>query len=205
MLAVIQSIVSNTLARSRDPAGVKDVIMGRLHALARAQQFVGSGPGGGVQLQTLVDTELAPYSSSQATIDGPPLIIGGAFAQMFALVLHELASNAARYGSLSTLAGRLLVRWMVTGEGTEAQFTFSWSETGGPPPAPSAERGFGGQLIATAITGTPRIAYEPTGFTYEITVPLSAVMRPSKAATGGADGSVADDEVRAEVRRRRGG
>jgi PAS domain S-box-containing protein len=201
MLAVIQSIVSNTLVRSRDPAAAKDAVMGRLHALARAQQFVGSGPTGGVQLRNLVDAELASYAS-RLSIEGPPLVIGGAFAQMFALVLHELAANAAKYGSLSNTAGRLAVRWDVEGEGAEAALTFSWVESGGPAVTPPARQGFGSMLIATALSGSPRIAFEPAGFTYEITMPLSAVMKPSKPSAGEA---VGEDEVLAEVRRRRSG
>jgi two-component sensor histidine kinase len=150
-------------------------------------------------LRSLVDAELASYVS-RLSIEGPPLVIGGAFAQMFALVLHELTANAAKYGSLSSPAGRLAVRWDVKGQGAEAAFTFSWVETGGPAATPPTRQGFGSMLIATALSGSPRIAFEPAGFAYEITMPLSAVMKPSKPAAGE---PVGDDEVMAEVRRRR--
>ena len=104
MLAMIQAIVSNTLVPNRDVADAKRAILGRLHALARAQQFVAAGPAAGVPLRDLVEGELGQFRT-QAAIEGPHLVIGGEFAQMFALVLHELASNAAKYGSLSASGG----------------------------------------------------------------------------------------------------
>jgi two-component sensor histidine kinase len=210
MLAVIQSIVSNTLLRSRDPDEARDAIMGRLQALARAQQFVSAGPAGGVPLRDLVEAELEPFAQ-RLSAEGPPLVIGGAFAQMFALVLHELATNAAKYGSLSVPSGRLLVRWDVAQREPEPELTFAWTETGGPPASPPAERGFGSELIGTALGTTPRIAFAPDGLVFEITLPMSAIMKPSRSATAdpAADNAAeapAEDEVLAEVlRRRRGG
>ena len=130
MLAMIQAIVSNTLVPNRDVADAKRAILGRLHALARAQQFVAAGPAAGVPLRDLVEAELGPYRT-KAAIEGPHLVIGGEFAQMFALVLHELASNAAKYGSLSAPAGRLLVRWETRQQQAKPEFMFAWAETGG--------------------------------------------------------------------------
>jgi PAS domain S-box-containing protein len=210
ILAVMQSIVSNTLIRSRNLASAKDAILGRLHALARAQQFVASGASAGVQLRELVEAELEPFAG-RLSIEGPPLVIGGAFAQTLALVLHELATNAAKYGSLSTPKGRLLVRWEIQRQRAEPELTFSWVEKDGPPAAAPAEQGFGSQLIATALGGAPRISFEPRGFAFEITLPMSTVMKPSKAGANDPAAAmhkdaetVGEDEVRAEIVRRRG-
>lgn len=211
MLAVIQSVVSNTLVRRHNPTSAKEAIMGRLHALARAQQFVASGPTSGVLLRDLVEAELAPFAG-QLSIEGPHLVIGGAFAQMLALVLHELATNAAKYGSLSTSKGRLVVRWDVRRQGAEPELTLSWAEQDGPPVALPTEQGFGSQLIATALRVAPRIAFEPGGFTFEITLPLSEVMKPSKDAAIDTDSVTikateiaGDDDVLSEIVKRRRG
>jgi two-component sensor histidine kinase len=208
MLAVIQSIVSNTLARNNNLAGAKDAILGRLHALARAQKFVASGSAGGVLLRELVEAELEAFAT-RLSVEGPPVVIGGGFAQMFALVLHELATNAVKHGSLSVPAGGVLVRGAVDRRPTGPELTFSWVEKGGPRTEAPVEQGFGSQLIAGALAGTPRIAFDPQGFLYEITLPMTAVMKPSEAAAGGQDGSrkgsdgpMHEDAVAEAVRRR---
>ena len=123
LLAVIQSIVSNTLSRSGDLTSANDAIVGRLHALARAQEFVIYGATGGVALRDLIAAELSAFAARKR-IDGVPLVVGSAFAQQFALVIHELATNAAKYGSLSTPKGSVLITWEVKHQPTEAPTLF---------------------------------------------------------------------------------
>jgi two-component sensor histidine kinase len=204
MLAVIQSIVSNTLLRSRDPDEARDAIMGRLQALARAQQFVAAGPAGGVPLRDLVEAELEAFAE-RLSAEGPLLVIGGAFAQMLALVLHELATNAAKYGALSVSGGRLLVRWDVVHRAPEPELTFAWTEKGGPPASAPVARGFGSELIATALGKAPRIAFTPDGLVFEIALPMSAVMKPSRSVTAEPAAASAEGGVLAEVLHRRRG
>ena len=129
LLAVVQSIVTNTLRNSKDMHTVNETISGRLQALARAQEFIAAGPGGGVPIGEIVEAELIAFGG-RVTISGPVLIAGTAFAQMFAIVVHELATNATKYGSLSVPDGRVDVGWMVA---DEANLLFSWKERGGPP------------------------------------------------------------------------
>jgi two-component sensor histidine kinase len=105
---------------------------------------------------------------------------GAPFAQMFALVLHELATNAAKYGSLSQPRGSVAISWSIENGSGEPQLTFSWVEQGGPPVSAPTHQGFGSRLIAAALSGTPRITYESSGFTYTIDVPLADVSRSSK-------------------------
>ena len=135
LLAVIQSIVSNTLSCSRDLTSANVAIVGRLNALARAQEFVVSGATGGVPLRDLVEAELSAFAA-RMRIDGIPLIVGSAFGQQFALVIHELATNAAKYGSLSTPEGYVLVNWEVKHNPEDPTLVFSWAERGGPPVKP---------------------------------------------------------------------
>jgi two-component sensor histidine kinase len=182
LLAVMQSIVNNTLARSRDPASARDIIGGRLQALARAQDFVVSGAGEGVAIRTVVAAELAPFLS-RLTIDGAPVVVGNTFGQKLALVLHELATNAAKYGSLSKPNGRVLVSWKVDQPegGGEPRLQFSWAERGGPSVKPPVEEGFGMQLISALLKGASRVSFEQGGLEFEVDVPLSQAMKDSNS------------------------
>jgi PAS domain S-box-containing protein len=174
LLAVIQSIVSNTLTRSRDLVSGKDAIIGRLHALARAQEFVVSGTSGGVPLRNLVEEELSAFGA-RMKIDGIPLIVGSTFGQQFALVIHELATNAAKYGSLSTPKGYVLINWEVKHQPEEPTFVFSWVERGGPPVKPPSEEGFGSSLITETLKGNPRILFGDLGFEFAVEISMADI------------------------------
>jgi PAS domain S-box-containing protein len=178
MLAVIQSIATSTLRRSPDLASAEAAFVGRLHALARAQEFVASGPAGGVPLRDLVQDELAAFAA-RLHVEGMPVVLGGAFAQQFALVLHELATNAAKYGSLSTMSGRLLVSWEVTDQPQEPALLFSWLERDGPRVVAPTRSGFGSQLMAIAFTKAPRVAFAEKGFEFAVEVPLWQIVGAS--------------------------
>ena len=166
LLAVVQSITLSTLRNSPDKSTVEDTILGRFQALARAQDFVAAGPGGGASVDEIVRAELAPFGT-QALIEGPSIIVRTSFAQMFALVVHELATNATKYGALSTPDGHTSIRWSVDGD----VFSFSWIERGGPRVEPPSATGFGTKLIKVALDGMPRISYGPGGFEYEVVIP----------------------------------
>jgi PAS domain S-box-containing protein len=177
MLAVVQSIVMNTLTRSSSVEGAREAILGRLQAIARAQEFVASGNSGGAPLRELVEGQLATFAA-RAKIDGPPVYAGAPFAQMFALVIHELATNAAKYGSLSEPGGYVVITWAVRYGPSEPQLAFSWVErtdrrwqrrrikgsAAGPP---------------AALPGTPHVTFGSQGFEYTVDVPLSDVTRAS--------------------------
>jgi two-component sensor histidine kinase len=99
---------------------------------------------------------------------------------MFALVIHELATNAAKYGSLSQPRGHVVITWEVRNDSCEPQLAFSWVERNGPPVAAPTHQGFGSRLISAALAGTPRVAFDSQGFEYTVDVPLSEVTRASK-------------------------
>jgi PAS domain S-box-containing protein len=179
LLAIMQSIATNTLARSRDLETARSVVIGRLHALARAQEFVVSGATGGVPLHDLLDGELSAFGA-QAAIEGSPLLLGGPFAQHFALVIHELATNAAKYGSLSTPLGRLLVQWEVKNELAPPVLVFRWTERDGPRVKSPKASGFGTQLIAASLGTKPHTAYTDEGFEFAAEIPLAHVTQASK-------------------------
>jgi two-component system, chemotaxis family, CheB/CheR fusion protein len=106
----------------------------------------------GVALRDLINAELSGFAA-QVSVNGIPIVLGGAFTQQFALVLHELAKNAAKYGALSTPNGRMLIAWRWAGE-KEPTLLFSWKERDGPPVEPPMEQGFGSKLIAATVPGS---------------------------------------------------
>jgi PAS domain S-box-containing protein len=173
ILAVMQSIISSTLRSSRDLQSGHDAVLGRLHALARAQEFIAAGPGVGASIREIVEAELSPFAG-RVLIEGPMVVAGSAFAQMFAIVIHELGTNATKYGSLSVPEGRVHVRWSVDGP----TFEFSWIERGGPPVRKPVAKGFGSKLIDAALVVAPRIAFAESGLEYAISVPLADVLGP---------------------------
>jgi two-component sensor histidine kinase/DNA-binding response OmpR family regulator len=150
VLAVAQAIVRLTHA---DTVGAyAEAIEGRVGALARAHTLLSRSRWEGADLATIALEELAPYRSPAAQrvmASGPTTILGPAAAQSLALVLHELATNAVKYGALSVPKGRVALSWQLTPEA----LTFRWSERGGPSPKPPARRGYGTRVIAGSIEG----------------------------------------------------
>ena len=130
-------------------------------------------------MRNLVLAELAPFGS-RWRIDGAPLVVGSDFAQKLALVLHELATNAAKYGSLSKPEGRVLVSWRIEPSAKLGELLkFCWIERGGPVVGPPAEEGFGMQLITELLGNAPRVSFEPSGFEFTVEVPVSQAVEGS--------------------------
>jgi PAS domain S-box-containing protein len=174
LLAVVQSIATNTLKRSTDVAAALDTLIGRIQALAHAQDFVAAGAQGGVPLSQLLKAELDTFGG-RARLKGEEIVIGGAFAQTFALVVHELATNAVKYGAFAVPGGRVLVAWSVVGEGEDAALEFAWVERNGPRVGAPPASGFGTLLMATL--GDAHTVFAEEGFEYRCRVPLSEAMR----------------------------
>jgi PAS domain S-box-containing protein len=167
LLAVVQSITVSTLRNSRVDAPLHDALLGRIQALARAQEFVAKGSSGGASIDEIVRAELAPFGA-RTSIEGPAIIARTSFAQMFALVVHELATNATKYGALTTREGVISIRWSVEG----GVLRFSWIERGGPAVQPPTRTGFGTQLIKVALDQAPAISYSSDGLEYLVSIPL---------------------------------
>jgi two-component sensor histidine kinase len=104
-------------------------------------------------------------------IEGPSVFLKASVAQGFALIVHELATNAAKHGALANNAGRVSVRWTLDSSREEPIVSFDWMESGGPPTTPPERRGFGMVLLEKAIASSeapPRFTYGSDGFTYHI-------------------------------------
>ena len=125
------------------------------------------------------DTEMSPYPD-RVTVDGPTLMLSSQAAQNFALAVHELATNAAKYGALSNQAGWVHISWSVLQPNGDSQFSFRWQEFGGPPVEPPTIKGFGAvvleQVMAEYFAVSPKIEFAPGGVCYELKGPVEAVV-----------------------------
>ena len=152
LMAVIQSIAMGTF-----PAGDPrlEAFRSRLHALAEAQNLLTEANWGGAYLEDIVGRELASFAG-RISIDGPRVLLRSNAVQGFTLVVHELATNAAKHGALRAPAGRISVRWSVEGNGAEPALRFRWEEHGGPPAQPPQDKGFGSVLLEHAVATADR-------------------------------------------------
>ena len=149
-LTVIQSIAQHTLRSTPDPAAFADAFQGRLQALASAHEILTTADWAGAEFKALARQQLAPYLSNgdaRLELNGPVVVLDPEIATSLALILHELATNASKYGALSVPAGSVSLAWNVNTNDTSPRLHITWRETGGPPVNPPTRRGFGSQLI----------------------------------------------------------
>jgi two-component sensor histidine kinase len=172
LLAVVQSIIRRTLTGEYTPARAREVLEARLAALARANQRLANSNWSGLGLTEIVLTELNPFSN-RVQIEGPHIGLNPQQGQNFALMVHELATNATKYGALSNESGTVRIFWTVTRNGREHALKFKWEERGGPLVLKPTRRGFGSALINSAFPSV-RFNYAPEGLSCEIDVKLSA-------------------------------
>ena len=186
-LAVVQAVLRLTRAETM-PAFAK-AVEGRVAALARAQTLLTESRWTGADFQAMLRGELAPFvgsgSSSQVLLNGPPVLLAPLTAQPLSMALHELATNAAKYGSLSVPDGTLALSWREDPPGVRMRLR--WEETGGPPVAgPPQRRGFGSRVIESTVRdqlrGEVSFTWAPSGLVCEIDIPLH---RPSGALSDG--------------------
>ena len=169
VLAVVQAIARQTF-HSADAASVDD-FSARLLALSTAQKVLIDSETRAAMMTTVIGEALAPHCADgeRCTIKGPAFALGGRRAHAMTLALHELATNAAKYGALAVERGWVDVSWAVTGETLD----FRWSEHGGPLVTPPRRRGFGSQLItrnlAAAFGGKVDLDFKPTGVECRLT------------------------------------
>ena len=178
LLAVVQSIVNNTIPPGPQTENFRRLLISRLHALARAQDIVTKSNEEGGNLLDVLHLQFE-QDLDRVTIRGQPVIATANFAQMFSLVVNELATNAAKYGALSNTTGKIDIELSVVQDDGRDFLRFEWKETGGPPAQQPTTRGFGTRLILTAISGSnsprPRAEYLPEGFHFISTTAMSAV------------------------------
>jgi PAS domain S-box-containing protein len=171
LLAVIQTIAQRSLSSATSLAGAKAIFEARLHALARAQRRITDSDWTGVDFSAIIFAELEPFFG-RAKIEGPKVTLGPRHAQDFSLAIHELVTNAVKYGALSNAGGSINVSWQVHANGHGKVLKFCWGERGGPPVIPPTREGFGTNLL-NSVLHNARLQYKPEGFTCEVDFPLS--------------------------------
>ncbi|HEX2653076.1 MAG TPA: HWE histidine kinase domain-containing protein [Xanthobacteraceae bacterium] len=179
IMAVAQSIVRLSFTPGQDLADVKLVCEGRLQALSSAMTLLTDSDWTSVSLRSLTSGAHLPFAD-RILVEGPDLALKPKAAQTFALLLYELAVNAAKHGALSNVTGQVSLKWALDMSAAEPMFRLSWSEHGGPPVLPPARRGFGELLVRRIaprdVAGRGRVSYDADGFSYELEAPLHEIV-----------------------------
>jgi PAS domain S-box-containing protein len=181
MLSVVDAIAHQTATRT--PEAFIERFSERIQALAANQDLLIRNAWHGVEAEDLVRAQLAPFADligSRIAMRGPKLRLNPASAQAIGLALHELVTNAGKYGALSKDTGLLRVGWWTEGE----TFTMSWTEHDGPPVSPPQRRGFGTvvmkEMAGRSVNGTVDLEYAPSGLTWRLTCPAANALEASE-------------------------
>jgi PAS domain S-box-containing protein len=183
-LATVQSLASQTLRSTERSADARQMFEARLLALSRAHDILTRQSWQGASLREVVDRALDPFQTANGrlSVEGIDVRLSPKQALALSMALHELATNAAKYGALSNDSGRVEVAWRVVLEGG-GELQLTWIESGGPPVVPPARTGFGSRLIQRSLAhdlgGATSIEYRPQGVISVIKTPLeSAPINP---------------------------
>lgn len=186
-LVTVQALAAQTL-RGVDPA-VNAALEGRIQALAAVHDVLTRESWQDAALEEVIGNALAPFGVAgdpRFEASGPPLRLLPRVAVTISMALHELATNAIKYGAWSTAAGRVHVRWEISG-GAEPRVRVKWSEHDGPPVATPLLRGFGSRMIerglARDLRGTAKIIFDPEGLTCTIDAPLAEIVATMRVVT----------------------
>lgn len=188
-LASVQSIVAQTAMYCPDPAEFRRSVESRLQALAQTHALLSRGDWSGAELADVVAAELRPHSTGgRAQAEGPRIYLRPKAALCLHLVMHELTTNAAKYGALSAAEGRVRVTWSVTPRNGDLQLHVHWGESGGPQVQTPRRRGFGTSVIegslAYELEAEAAVRFEPSGVCCDIAIPW----RPEVGELLGDDG-----------------
>jgi two-component sensor histidine kinase len=182
-LTLVQAIARQTFRTSENLAGAQDVFSARLAALGRAQALIDEGIDENVTVATLIKTALTPFDTGQFALSGPSLFLPKDVGISFALLLHELATNAIKYGALSSTVGRVEITWQ---KETPEEGHLIWKEQSGPPVVQPSRIGFGSKLLRAAFPqgrGDASIAFEPDGVRCTISFPIRSDVVEARTAS----------------------
>jgi PAS domain S-box-containing protein len=177
-LAAVQSISRQSAKRAVSIDDFRDLFEARLIALSQTHNALTRRAWEHAQLAELLQQQLGPYPPEQVRMDGPELELTPREALALGMVFHELATNAAKYGALSTPGGCVRVSWIVAPrDGGGRRLDFDWTEENGPTVVQPGRRGFGSRLVQGSIVGelggAAELAFEPSGFRARLSVPLA--------------------------------
>ncbi len=194
LLAVIMAMVRQTARASSDVAVLQSELIQRLQGLSASHDLLVAEDWAGASLEELIRAVLQPFIGSESEAlecEGPSVFVNATAAQNLGLALHELATNAAKYGALSTSEGRVRVMWSVASNGDgKPRLSLNWRERAGPAVAPPAVKGFGHIVIervaAQALNATVAYEFPQEGVRWSIAIPADFIVRwrsaPASAA-----------------------
>ncbi len=174
-LATVQSIAAQSFRLAKTPTSGREVFEARLLALSRTHDVLTNESWEGANLDEIIAEAITPYRGgppSRFHVQGPHVWLSSKMALSISMALHELATNAVKYGALSKEDGRVSITWKLLPKEDESELWLEWSEQDGPPVMPPTHKGFGSRLIerglAHELGGAARIEYRPTGLRCEI-------------------------------------
>jgi len=182
----VKNILANTQALVQQSKGSAETIEGfalslerRIRAMAQAHELTGTF-GQGADLRSLIDAEIAPFrSEGNVSLSGEARALNASAALPVALVIHELTTNAAKYGALSTPEGKLAIDW----RHEDDKLVVTWIERDGPKVVPPTRRGFGSVMITRGLVhdlgGSASLGFEPQGVSCILTLPVESLVAPS--------------------------
>ncbi len=184
----MQGIATQTLTRSEIPTDVRETLTSRLMALARAHDVLTNEKWAGADIHEMAEAAAAPYrgvDSSPFKLNGPRMNVPPNTAIALALVFHELATNAAKYGALSIPGGEVRLTWSAAPSTEGRLLQLTWREIGGPPVSPPQRTGFGTRLIrrglAAELGGAIELDYQPAGLVCTIEAVVAPAAEPGLA------------------------
>jgi two-component sensor histidine kinase len=184
--AAVRSIAAQTLSHAADPEEFQRAFEGRLAALSRASTLLAAGNWQAADLRSVIETSLEPFrTDGNLRLRGPNVSLPSEMMLTFGLALHELATNAAKYGAFSVPEGRVEIAWELRGKAGSRRLVLDWTEQGGPPVEEPERRGLGRTLIersvAYELNGSAELTFTPAGARCHIEVPLRSA--PSEATS----------------------
>jgi PAS domain S-box-containing protein len=190
VLTMAQAIATQTLRNAESMEAARDKLAARLVTMGRAQDVLIAGTAEEADIQMVLASALEPHDDPQADrfrLRGPKVRLNPSAALSLALLVHELATNAHKYGALSAPQGYVELNWTLTDDDQDPCLVLSWSEHGGPLVVAPSRKGFGTRLITRGLAGdvggNVRLEYEPIGVVCTLTAPLAGLTEPHRAAS----------------------
>ena len=184
VMAVVQSVASQTLRQATDLRSANEALDARLTALSQATDVLTAKSWMEADLHEVIERTLAPHGvGDRLDLHGPAIILKPQVTMALALALHELATNACKYGALSAEHGRVVLTWEVSdGSGAdEPRFAMEWREKDGPPVERPSRHGFGSRMIERSLRayfqGDAQLDFQPTGLVFTLNAPLAEAGR----------------------------
>jgi PAS domain S-box-containing protein len=184
LLMVVLAIANQTVRRATTFTEFQKHFENRLLAISRCHDLLVEKGWTGASIEALIFAQLRPFMDDpdgRVELAGPPIVLNPDAAQNIGLALHELATNAIKYGALSTPAGQVFIRWEVDQVQTPKKFRMSWRERGGPQVEPPTHQGFGHKLLSRFASGAPdtqvELAFAPEGFVWSLECQEDVLMR----------------------------